>query len=110
MNEEHGVKVKLPKLSIAIFNGTPINWMRFWNQFSAEIDNTKISNVSKFSYLKELLDLKVRLLVDGLPFTSEGYERAKGILQSKFGKPSEIITAYVNGSTHNQWSKSGEDT
>ena len=96
-HKEHDVKVKLPKLTITKFNGTPIDWMRFWNQFSAEIDKTKISNVSKFSYLKELLDSKVRLLVDGLPFTSEGYERAKSILQSKFGKPSEIITAHVKG-------------
>ena len=35
--------------------------------------------------------------IDGLPFTSEGYERAKNILQTKFGKTSEVITAPVRG-------------
>ena len=36
-------------------------------------------------------------LIDGLPFTSEGYERAKNILQTKFGKTSDVITAHVRG-------------
>ena len=91
------VKVKLPKLTITKFKGTSLDWMRFWNQFTAEIDSTKIAGVSKFSYLKELLDPKVKPLIDGLPFTSEGYERAKNILQTKFGKTSEVITAHVRG-------------
>ena len=68
------MRVKLPKLSITKFNVTVIDWTRFWNQFSTEIDTANISNVSKFSYHRELLDSKVRLLIDGLPFTSEGYE------------------------------------
>ena len=36
-------------------------------------------------------------LIDGLPFTSEGYERAKNTLQTKFGKSSEVITAHLRG-------------
>ena len=34
-------------------------------------------------------------MVDGLPFTSEGYERAKNILMSKYGQVSEVVNAYV---------------
>ena len=30
-----------------------------------------------------------------MPFTTEGYERAKNILKSKYGKDSEVINAYV---------------
>ena len=52
--------------------------------------------ISKFSYLKELLVRKVRLLIDGLPFTSEGYARARSILTSRYGKPSEIAAAHVH--------------
>ena len=33
-----------------------------------------------FSYLKEVLALIVRMLIDGLPFTSEGYVKLKSIL------------------------------
>lgn len=33
--------------------------------------------------------------IDGLHFTSEGYERAKNILQTNYDQTSEIINAYV---------------
>ena len=33
--------------------------------------------------------------IDGLPFTSEGYERAKNILSSEYGRQSEIVNAYI---------------
>ena len=49
----------------------------------------------KFARLKELVELRVRTGIDALPFTSEGYERAKNILQTNYGQTSEIINAYV---------------
>ena len=88
-------KVRLPKLVITPFNGTYEDWPRFWSQFEVEIDKNTIPQVTKFSYLKELVEPKVRVLVDGLPFNSEGFERAKNILKEKFGKPSKIINAHV---------------
>lgn len=71
--------------------------MRFWGQFTAEIDAADISQITKFSYLKELLEPQVRPSMDGLPLTTEGYERAKNILKLTFGKESEIVNAYVDG-------------
>ena len=88
-------QVKLPKLVITKFQGTPLDWQRFWSQFETEIDKAEIRQVAKFSYLKELLVSKVRMSIDGLPFTSEGYERAKNILKTKYGKPSEVSNAHV---------------
>ena len=67
------INVKFPKLKIKTFEGTTLDWFRFWNQFETEID--QVSPISKFSYLKELLVSKVRLLIDGLPFTFEGHVR-----------------------------------
>ena len=34
-------------------------------------------------------------MIDGLPFNSEGYERAKNILQTKYGQSSEIVAEHV---------------
>ena len=51
--------------------------------------------MAKFSYLKELLVPKVRSAVDGLPYNTEGYERAKAILTAKYGKPSEVANAHI---------------
>ena len=88
-------KVKLPKLVITKFQGTHIDWQRFWGQFEAEIDKSGIGQVAKFSYLKELLVPKVRAVIDGLPFNREGYTRAKNILMTKYGKPSEVANAHI---------------
>ena len=38
---------------------------------------------------------KVRVLVDGLAFNTEEYERAKVILKTKFGKPSEVTNSHI---------------
>ena len=94
--KEQSINAKLPKLQITRFNGTHTDWLRFWNQFKAEIDSADVPQITKFSYLKELLEPWVRTTVDGLPFTIEGYERAKSILKTNYGKVSEIVNAYVN--------------
>ena len=95
--KEQNINAKLPKLVITQFKGTPADWVRFWGQFTAEIDAADISQITKFSYLKELLEPEVRPSIGGLPLTTEGYERAKNILKLKFGKESEIVNAYVDG-------------
>ena len=92
---ENPVKVKLPKLIIRKFEATNLDWLSFWSQFEKEIDRADIATVSKFSYLKILVIPNVRALVDGLPFNTERYERAKAILKAKFGKPSEVTNAHI---------------
>ena len=74
--------MKLPKLVIKKFQGTHLDWQRFWNQFEAEIDRAEIGQIRKFSYFKELFVPKVRLAIYALPFTVEGYQRTKCILQT----------------------------
>ena len=92
VNEER-VNVKLTKPVITKFDGTSLDWYCFWNQFESEIDRAEIGSVSKLSNQKELLIPRVRLVIDGLPFTSEGYSRAKSVLLGKSGKSTEIAAA-----------------
>ena len=87
--------VKLPRLSITKFSGKYSDWLSFWNTFEVEIDTTELPSVSKFGYLKELLEPKVRSEIEGLPFSTEGYERAKNLLKSEYGKTSKIVNFYV---------------
>lgn len=89
------LSTKLPKLSITQFDGKCANWLPFWNKFCAEIDGADLSSVTKFAYLNEFIQPKVRAVIDGLPLTVEGYERAKNILKGEYGKTSEIVNAYV---------------
>ena len=96
-NKEQSINAKLPKLVITKFNGRHTDWPRFWNQFKTEIDraDVHVSPITKFSYLKELLEPKVRATIEGLPFTTEGYERAKNIPKTKHGKEREIVYVHV---------------
>ena len=96
VKSDEKVSVELPNLKITKFERGSLDWFRFWNQFETEIDQVQISPISKFSYLKELLVPKVRFLIDGLPFTSEGYARAKSILISTYDKPSEVAAAHIH--------------
>ena len=83
VKSDEKVRAKLPKPKITKFEGTALDWFQFWNQFGTEIDQVQISPISKFSHLKEVLVPKVRLLIDGIPFTSEDYAWAMLILTSR---------------------------
>ena len=89
----------MPKLVITKYDGTYERWLSFWNKFEAKIDATDIPPGTKFAHLKELLESNVCETIDGLPFNSEGYERAKNILKFNHGKTSEIVQAYVDNIT-----------
>ena len=70
--------------------------MRFWGEFEVQIHKAEASAVTKFSYLKELVELKVRKLIDELPFTDAVYEKAISLLQKRYGRPDEVLTLLFN--------------
>lgn len=88
--------LKMPKLIITKYDGTYEKWLSFWNKFEAEIDSSDLPAVTKFAHLKEFLESNVCESIDGLPFTSESYQRAKNILTSNYGKISEIVKTYID--------------
>ena len=87
--------VKLQKYTITPFNGDYKDWIRFWNQFTVEVDGSAISNISKFHYLLEPTKGKPREDILGLPHTDEGYEEAKKILTSTYGKDIKVHKALI---------------
>ena len=58
---------KLPKLVISKFDGSFMDWPRFWGQFSEAIDKSTIAPISKLTYLLELLEPKVKHTVEACP-------------------------------------------
>ena len=86
---------KLPKLVITKFSGSYADWPRFWGEYAETIDKSSVPPVTKFSYLRELLDHRVRKTIEGLPHTAEGYNRAVSILKDRYGNENEIVNAYV---------------
>ena len=93
--EQQVSQAKLPKLVITKFNGSFTDWPRFWGALCEAIDKTSVPPVTKFTYLLELLDDRVRKTTEALPHSPEGCNGAKAILKERFGKEREIVKAYV---------------
>ena len=89
------IQAKFPKLMMTKFDSTYMDWLRFWGQFTEAIDKMGVQPITKFSYLRELLDVKVKRAIEALPFTAKEYNRAKSILSERFGKESEIVKANI---------------
>ena len=87
--------VKLQRYTITPFSGDYKDWLRFWNQFSVEVDGSTLSEISKFHYLLELVKDKPRDDIVGLPHSIEGYKEAKRILQENYGKDSKVHRALI---------------
>ena len=41
------------------------------------------------------MNLKVRNLIDGLPFTPDGHQKAQDLLPRRYGEASEVVETYV---------------
>ena len=53
-NEASNVRVKLPKLEVKRFTSKVEEWQEFWDSFDSAIHtNPKLSQVDKFSYLRD---------------------------------------------------------
>ena len=80
--------VNLPKINIKSFGGDPLQWLTFWDSFSAAIDkNHGLSDIEKMNYLNGMLK--------GLPLTEENYKKAIELLKERFGKPQILTNAYM---------------
>lgn len=49
--------INLPKINIKSFGGDPLQWLTFWDSFSAAIDkNHGLSDIEKMNYLNGMLN------------------------------------------------------
>ena len=83
------------KYTISPFSGDYKDWLRFWNQFTVEVDGSSISEISKFNYLLELVKGKPKDDILGLPHTGDGYKEAKRILEQTYGKDIKVHKALI---------------
>ena len=94
-NNNH-IDAKLPKIEIPKFNGKPIEWQSFWDQFSTAVNSkADIPDVVKFSYLKGVLSKAVQESIQGLLITNENYSIALKILWERFANKQVLIGSYM---------------
>ncbi|GBL61832.1 hypothetical protein AVEN_19745-1, partial [Araneus ventricosus] len=96
MNDNKQV-VRLPKLTIPKFNGDSLYWNSFWNSFGVAIhDNTSLSKVEKFNYLRSYLSANALSAIEGFSISDENYDSVVEILKNRFGRRDIIIHAHMN--------------
>ena len=90
-------RCKLPKLELPVFEGDPLQWQGFWDQFNVSIhQNEGISDVDRFNYLKRYLKGKALSTVTGLALSSDNYKEAINLLVERFGNPQVLISAHLD--------------
>ena len=94
-NQTKPQAVKLQRYTITPFNGEYKDWLRFWNQFTVEVDGSSISEISKFNYLMELVVGKPKEDILGLPHNEDGYQEAKRTLEMTCGRDIKIHKALI---------------
>lgn len=93
----HKPKVKLPILQPPIFNSKYIEWIPFWDQFTALIDkNTDLHPVQKMQYLQASLKGTAINIIKHLPISDHSYEIAKTLLKRRFENPRAIFSNAMN--------------
>ena len=92
----YGAVPKLPKLTLQHFTGDITKFCTFWEGFQSAVHNNPgLSSIDKFNYLKSILDGNAARAIQGLPLTEGNYEVAVKILQQRFGKKQQIISAHM---------------
>ena len=87
--------IKLPKLDLPKFRGNIVDFNAFWEQFSCSIDDSELSDVTKFSYLASLLEGDAKRVISGLSITGANYSIACDLLKNRFGDEERIISAHI---------------
>ena len=90
-------KPKLTKLMLPKFKGDVTTFQAFWDCFNSAVNNNPdLSAVDKFNYLRALLEGPAARSVQGLTLTASNYSTALEILQDRFGKRQQIISAHMD--------------
>ena len=90
------IRPKLPDLTLSKFDGDITNWNSFWDSYDTAVhNNTSLSDINKFTYLKSLVVKSAEDAIEGLALTAANYEEAVAILKKWFGNPQLIISKHM---------------
>ena len=100
VNQQHSsfaTKPRLPKITLPRFNGEVTKWNTFWDSFNSAIhSNVDVANIDKLDYLKSLIEGPAARAIQGLTLTNGNYQTAVKILEERFGKRQQIVSAHID--------------
>ena len=89
--------ISLPKPNLMTFSGDPLSYHMFLNAFDTCIGQADVSDAAKLNRLLELCQGKARAVIKScaLKEPTAGYQRARQLLDSRFGDAFVISEAWV---------------
>ncbi|KRY78035.1 hypothetical protein T4A_11345 [Trichinella pseudospiralis] len=92
----NSVSAKLLTWSTPKFTGNVLDFPSFWEQFNAGIhDNAELADVTKFIYLRSLLEGEGLKAIDGYAVTQDNYPIHRQALVCRFGNPKRVIEHHI---------------
>ena len=96
-NSSDTPSAKLPKLSLPIFSGNPLEYQGFWDSFNAAVhENSRLEDIMKFNYLKTVLRGQALSAISGLSLTADNYNQAVDILKKRYGNKQLLISSHMD--------------
>ena len=89
------IDAKLPKIEIQKFSGGIKNWLEFWGVFKVTVEENKLADITKFSYLKSLLEGEAKQVIAGLAVTADNYKTACELLEKRYGGKEQLIFFHI---------------
>ena len=91
----------LPKLELPTFNGSPVDWPKFIEQFFTHVHcRPGIADTRRLDILLSHLQGEAKTLVEGLSYTGRNYGLALQELKTAFGLPVKVARAFVEKLTY----------
>ena len=88
--------IKLPPVQIPKFDGDPLAFHDWIIIFKASVhENRSISQSHRITYLQNSVSGKAKDLIRGYSCTPAFYNVALAELESRFGSPQHVVTAYI---------------
>ena len=88
-------EAKLPRIEFQKFSGGVKNWLEFWGLFKVTVEEQNLADITKFSYLKTLLEGEAKSVIAGLAVTAQNYKTACELLEKRFGGKEQIIFFHI---------------
>jgi hypothetical protein len=88
--------IKLPIISIPVFEGLCEQWLEFRDTFLSLVHNSnQLSNIEKFHYLKSSLRGSAVLVIDSVEFSSDNYLIAWELLLNRYNNSRLLVHSHV---------------
>ena len=98
VNRQLAMFGQLPKISIPIFNGDPLQYPAWNSSFNALIDSKPMDAQAKLNFLNQYLSGKPKQVVEQylLIGTDEAYQSARKLLKERYGNCNVVGSAFLN--------------